>query len=235
MYNAGVTPLHDPSALLMTRRITCKKQAKRGLAAIAEPRRFVRFPNKAACPPLYTTFLIGTIIETGNGGCLSCSQIVSERLRFHSGARWVKKFVQPTYSFAIKRRGRVQQSRGGGRYTAPVKLCRSNARQSFLKVWLEVAKAGKKALAHWVVNSSRREKYRLNELNYKIYRASKGAVSFWRWEVFHKNCRAVPPKIRIHIRQLAATLKSEHRMQCRNWPMLERLESKKNPPPGEGL
>ncbi|MGB7276631.1 MAG: hypothetical protein WBD15_02635, partial [Pseudolabrys sp.] len=42
--------------------------------------------------------------------------------------------------------------------------------------------------------SDQREDMRLNELNYKIYRASKGEVSFSRWEVFHKNRRTVPLK-----------------------------------------
>jgi len=35
---------------------------------------------------------------------------------------------------------------------------------------------------------------RLSDLNYKLYRASSGASSFWRWEVFHKNRRTVPLK-----------------------------------------
>jgi hypothetical protein len=35
---------------------------------------------------------------------------------------------------------------------------------------------------------------RLSDLNYKVYRASSGASSFWRWEVFHKKRRAVPLK-----------------------------------------
>jgi hypothetical protein len=35
---------------------------------------------------------------------------------------------------------------------------------------------------------------RLSELNYKVYRGSSGASSFWRWEVFHKKRRTVPLK-----------------------------------------
>ena len=141
----------------MTRRITCKKQAK-GLAAIAEPRpSLCAFLPKLPVRPLYTTFLIGTIIETGNGGCLSCSQIVSEPLRFHSGAWWVKNLIQPTIRLLSNDAG-VQQSRGGGRYTAPVKLCRSNAHQSFLKVWLRRPKRVRRLSRTWWRNSQR-EKY----------------------------------------------------------------------------
>jgi hypothetical protein len=35
---------------------------------------------------------------------------------------------------------------------------------------------------------------RLSDLNYKLYRASSGASSFWRWEVFDKKRRTVPLK-----------------------------------------
>jgi hypothetical protein len=33
---------------------------------------------------------------------------------------------------------------------------------------------------------------RLSDLSYEIYRASSGASSFWRWEVFDKKRRKVP-------------------------------------------
>lgn len=97
-----------------------------------------------------------------------------------------EKIDPADYSFAVKRRG-------GGRYTAPVKLYRSNARQSFLKVWLRRPKRVRR-LSRTCWRSDQREDMRLNELNYKIYRASKGEVSFSRWEVFHKNRRTVPLK-----------------------------------------
>jgi len=35
---------------------------------------------------------------------------------------------------------------------------------------------------------------RLSDLSYKLYRASSGASSFWRWEVFHKKRRKAPLK-----------------------------------------
>ena len=38
------------------------------------------------------------------------------------------------------------------------------------------------------------ERMRLNDLNYKVYRGSSGASSFWRWEVFHKKRSKVPLK-----------------------------------------
>ena len=123
---------------------------------------------------------------------MPCNQIVSELPRFYSGAWQTKKLIQRTIHLLSNDAG-VQQSRGGGRYTAPVKLYRSNARQSFLKVWLGRPKRVRR-LSRTCWRSDQREDMRLNELNYKIYRASKGEVSFSRWEVFHKNRRTVPLK-----------------------------------------
>jgi hypothetical protein len=35
---------------------------------------------------------------------------------------------------------------------------------------------------------------RLNDLSYKVYSATGGAASFWRWEVFGKTSRKTPLK-----------------------------------------